>query len=180
MGKTAESNTKVSNNKMSMRKKIFIGVGGVIAVAAITIAIVILFSPEKKDDAIANNGRGIVTEENKDTIMDTSKKNEQGMFECKMTSTWTFENGKAESPNAFVENVVNNENTFYFDVFLKDSNEKIYSSKNVPVGSKVHGLTLDKDLDAGTYEARVDYTFVDKDFKDLNTVSFMITIVVLK
>ncbi len=179
MGKTEDVHAKVSSNKISSHKKIFIGVGAIVAAIAV-VTVLLLVNKQAPDADIASNGRGIVTEENKDSIMDTSNKVEQGMFECNMTSTWTFANGKAESPNALVENVKNNQNTFYFDVFLDDSNEKVYSSKNVPVGSKIKGITLEKDLAAGTYKARVDYTFVDKDFKDMNTVGFMITIVVLK
>lgn len=133
---------------------------------------------EVKDDPL---GRGFVESNNADTIVsDMEDKVAEGMFECKMTTKWTFKNGTSESPNAYVANVESNRYTFYFDVYLADTDELVYSSPLVPVGSELKGVTLDKDLDAGEYSMEVRYTLVDENYEEVSNVGFMIKAFILE
>lgn len=77
----------------------------------------------------------------------------EGMFECQMSMTWNFPDGKSESPDAYVANSGMNTHPFYFDVYFDDTGEVIYSSPVIPVGSTISNIKLDKELPAGKYEA---------------------------
>lgn len=124
--------------------------------------------------------RGFVeNEEQAATIMeDIGDKVAEGMFECRMSMDWYFPNGKSESPNAYIENAEGNTYPFYFDVYVADTREKVYSSPIVPVGSYIHGLTLEKVFPAGEYDMEVVYTMVneEKDYEEVGTVGFMIDV----
>lgn len=121
--------------------------------------------------------RGFVDENNAEEIIsEMSDKVAEGMFECRMTTEWTFQDGTSESPNAYVANAETNRNTLYFDVYEKSSNEVIYSSPMIPVGSSISSIKLEKALPAGEYDAVVMYTLVDEDYKEVSTVGFNITI----
>lgn len=164
----------------------------VIMVAAAVIVVVISQKPVSQnpngDTILDNSGvkedplsRGFVDSKNVDTIVsDMEDKVADGMFECKMTTKWTFDNGTSESPNAYVANVDSNRYTFYFDVYLADTGELVYSSPLVPVGSELRGVTLDKDLDAGEYSMEVRYTLVDENYEEVSNVGFMIKAFILE
>ncbi len=129
-----------------------------------------------------NNGEdtGFVNRRNADSIMDDmSEKVSEGMFECKMTTNWVFDDGGSVSPNAYVANVENNLHSICFDVYEQSTNELLYSSPILPVGTELEDIKLDKELPAGEYPAVVMYTLVDEDNKEVSTVGFDITISVI-
>ena len=95
-------NQKETANK-GRRKMIIIAF--VVLCAALVVCVVLLLQKTKPKEL----DRGFVDESNKDTVMeDMGDKVAEGMFECKMTTSWVFEDGKSESPNAYVANVENN------------------------------------------------------------------------
>ena len=125
--------------------------------------------------------RGFVDESNADNIMsELSEKVEEGMFECMMSTSWTFEDGASASPNSYVANVESNLHAIYFDVYIDQTEELIYSSPILPVGSEIRGIKLDKELSAGDYDAIVMYTLVNEAYEEVSTVGFRITISVKK
>lgn len=125
--------------------------------------------------------RGFVDESNADNIMsELSDKVEEGMFECMMSTSWTFEDGASSSPNSYVANVESNRHAIFFDVYIDPTEELIYSSPILPVGSEIRGIKLDKELSAGDYDAIVMYTLVNEDYEEVSTVGFRITITVKK
>ena len=101
-----------------------------------------------------------------------------GSYETKMSSNWVFADGKSASKNAYVENVVANTHDVYFDILLSDTKERIYASPVLPIGSHLEAITLDKDLDAGTYDCILEYHLVDDEQNTISTVSFTLTIIV--
>ena len=122
----------------------------------------------------------IVDEDNADSIMESLQKDsDDAMFNCRMSYQWTFENGSAESKNAYVANTDYNHYPIYFEVRLDDTQEIIYTSSLIPVGSEINGLTLDKDLSAGEYPATVSYHLINDDNQEVSSVGFAITIQVL-
>lgn len=172
------------------RRFLIIGAFIVLA-AALAVCIVLLVSrqgndrqgddrqEEKPDNTSAALERGFVDQKSADDIMaEMFDKVAEGMFECKMTTTWTFENTDAESPNAYVANAEGNRNTIYFDVYDNTTKELLYSSPMLPVGSELTGIRLDKKLQAGEYDAVVMYTLVDEEYQEVSTVGFNITITV--
>lgn len=163
----------------------------IILVAALVVCIVLLLTRQKEEQAPVQQSentpntsvldRGIVDEDNMDTIMDEmDEKVSAGMFECKMTTAWTFDDGKSASPNAYVANVENNLYTVYFDVYEETTNELLYSSPLLPVGTEIKNFKLDKELPAGEYDAVVMYTMVDENEEEVSSVGFKVTISVTK
>lgn len=158
------------NQKVRRKKRMIIIAFVILLVALIICILLLLRKPEEE-------GRNFVDRDNVDTIMeDMTEKVAEGMFECMMTTEWTFENGDSESPNAYVANVENNRYTIYFDVYEKESNELLYSSPLLPVGTEIRNIKLDKKLAAGEYKAVVLYTLVDDDEQEVSSAGFNITI----
>ena len=125
--------------------------------------------------------RGFVDENNADTIMsDLSEKLEEGMFECRMSTHWTFEDAASASSNSYVANVESNQHALYFDVYEDQTEELLYSSPILPVGSEIRGIKLDKELPAGDYDAIVMYTLVNEAYEEVSTVGFRVKISVKK
>lgn len=169
-------------------KKILIIIAFLVLLAALIVCIVLLVSepggeqaqiPEESIGAVALE-RGFVEEDSADEMMEAmSEKVEEGMFECMMTATWTFEDADSVSPNAYVANVESNRYTFYFDVCLEDTDEVIYSSPMLPVGTELNEIKLEKELPAGDYNAVVMYTLVDENYEEVSSVGFAIVIHIL-
>lgn len=144
---------------------------------------VIIFLVMGKDDTMIkedpSGGRGtVITQDNVDEFLnnDNSETVQDGHYTTSMSLNWHFD-GKV-SKDAYVANVTKNTRTVYFDLFLADSNEMIYSSPYIPVGAKLQGITLDKELATGTYETILVYHLVDDDNQELSTVSIALTIYV--
>ena len=95
-----------------------------------------------------------------------------------MNSTWHFPDGSSPSPDAYVENVLSNSNDVYFDVELADTGEVILESPIIPRGSYMKNITLDKDLEPGSYDCVLIYLLVDKDQKTMSTLRMAITIII--
>lgn len=176
------------NEPAEKRRRVIIILAFVVLLAALAVCIVLLLS--KKDDgpeevteksaAAEALERGFVDEESADDIMaEMADRVAEGMFECEMTMSWTFENGDSVSPNAYVANSENNLHTLYFDVYDNSTDELLYSSPMLPVGSELKEIKLEKKLPAGDYSAVVMYTLVDEDYEEVSTVGFNITISVL-
>lgn len=183
----------MSDQKETAGKKrsntIIIAVAFVLLLAALVTCIVLLVAKQKEEPVQQPEGaarsnvldRGIVDDDNAGDIMDEmDEKVSKGMFECKMTTSWTFDDGKSESPNAYVANVENNLYTFYFDVYNEANNELLYSSPMLPVGTELKNFKLDKELAAGEYDAVVMYTMVDENLEEVSSVGFKVTISVSK
>ena len=155
----------------------------IILTLLIVIAVgVIIFLVTGKDDTLIkedpSGGRGtVITQDNVDEYLDQNTETVQdGYYTTSMSINWHF-NGKV-SKDAYVANITKNTRTVYFDLFLADTNEMIYSSPYIPVGAELKGVTLDKELASGTYETILVYHLVDDDKQELSTLSVALTIYV--
>ncbi len=156
------------------RKKISI-IAFAVLILALIVCIVLLFSKSK--DGEKELDRGFVDNSNTDTVMEEmGDKVAEGMFECNMAASWVFEDGKSESPNAYVANVESNLHTLYFDVYDTSTDELLYSSPMLPVGTDIRNIKLEKELQKGEYDAVVMYTLINEDNEEVSTVGFNITI----
>lgn len=117
---------------------------------------------------------------NKDNVEEVLEQLEDpvppGSYEVKMNSTWNFASGDAPSDNAYVENVEANTNSVYFDVTRADTEETIFESPILPVGSYLDNITLDSNLPAGTYDCLVTYHLLDENDESISTVKLTLTI----
>ena len=124
--------------------------------------------------------RGFVDDTNtNDIVTDMAEQVKEGMFHCSMTFDWTFENSNSVSPNAYVANAEDNRYTLYFDVYEKETNELLFSSPLLPVGSEFKEVKLEKALAPGDYKAIVMYTLVNEDYEEVSSAGFTITISIL-
>lgn len=177
------------SGKNNKSMKILIAVFAVIVIALIGVVIFLLTRP--KETVVApvaavpeekpESGRGVlVTPDNVDELVASIREPIQdGSFMTSMNVDWTFEDGTSPSSDAYIENAPENTRMVYFDVILSDTSETVYSSPFIPVGSRLSEITLDKDLDAGTYEAVVEYHLVDDDKQEISTVSVSVNLHIL-
>jgi hypothetical protein len=174
----------------SSRLIIIIGVIIIILLLALIAVLLLKKQPEPSNSEsvqrvereTVNESRIVLDESTaQDAIDEMRKQVEEGMFECSMSTEWTFENGDSESKDAFVANSKNNTHPFYFDVVLEGSDEVIYSSPILPVGSKLTDFKLEKAPAPGTYEAICQYTLLDNEDSQepISAANFIITIKIL-
>ena len=103
---------------------------------------------------------------------------ESGYYQVSMTTDWQFPDGASPSTNAFVRNRDTNSNDVYFDILMRDTRETIYESPIIPLGNYIDNITLDKDLDPGTYNCIMVYHLVDENQTTLSTLNMGLTITV--
>ena len=170
---------KDGKTRKSDKKFILLIVILVIVILALLATVIYLWH-QKPSGKVKKEKPLIVNEDNADTILGELEDDSMDtMYNCRMSTTWTFENGKAESKDAYVANTDYNHYTVYFEVEIDDTKEIVYTSPYLPVGSEINGLTLDKPLDAGEYPATVNYHLVDDNNKEISSVGFTVTIQVL-
>ena len=75
----------------------------------------------------------------------------EGMINISMNTAPYFENGKAEGNVMIVNESINNYPQ-QVEFIRNDTQEVIYQSRAIPVGSKIERAALDVELPAGTYE----------------------------
>ena len=80
-----------------------------------------------------------------------NQKVEEGMINISMNTAPYFEDGKAEGNVMIVNESINNYPQ-QVEFIRNDTQEVIYQSKAIPVGSKIERAALDVELPAGTYE----------------------------
>lgn len=160
-------------SKKKNSKKLLIAVL-VLVIAVLVGVIVYLLLP--KEEEKNDRGRAVVLTEDNVDAFDSEGPVEDGYYLVTMNTSWNFDDGKSESVNAYVANAKENTRTVYFDVFLSDTGEQIYSSPFLPVGSELENFKLDKELAAGDYQATVTYHLVDDEENEIDEVSAEVSI----
>ena len=139
----------------------------------------------QRDDTqreVAGSVRTVLDEDGMNDVMDQMREEvAEGMFECQMSMTWTFVDGRSESQDAYVANSTNNTHPICFDVYTRDTEELLYSSPVLTVGTDLKNFKLDRELPAGNYQATVMYTLLeDVDNQEaISSAGFVVTINVL-
>lgn len=177
MSKETETE-KVNETKKGKGGKIVLVLCILLILVLIGVVIYLLMNKEGEEKEKRNV---VVTEENVEEMiaqMSEEQKVPMGAYQVTMNPTWKFEDGKAASSNAYVENIETNTNSVYFDVTRSDTEEVIYESPILPVGSHLENITLDKNLAAGSYDAVVTYHILDESEESISTVRVGITIVI--
>lgn len=91
-----------------------------------------------------------------------NEKVEQGMINISMNTTPIFSDGTAEGNLMIVNEGVNNYPQVV-EIIRNDTQEKIYKSGAIPVGSKIEKAKLTTDLPAGEYDCTALFYNVDPD-----------------
>lgn len=179
-----ETSTQKNNGNEKGKKGLIIVC---IIASAIIIALlgIIIFMMGAKDDANEETEKRpmVVVEENAEQVAEEilSQTEPEGIplrYQVTMNSTWEFENGQAESRNAYVANSKDNETAVYFDVVRNDTQETIYESPVIPVGQELNSIVLSENLEAGNYECTLTYHLIDDEQNTLTTVNMWLMIVI--
>ena len=102
----------------------------------------------------------------------------EGMINISMNTAPYFEDGKAEGNVMIVNESINNY-TQQVEFIRNDTQEVIYQSKAIPVGSKIERAALDVELPAGSYECTAMFHNLDPETGDIiGTAGAIITITI--
>ncbi len=165
----------------------------VIAAMAGTIVFLVASNSKAKSDAYKEGLQArqtaeavtrdvLVNESNVEEIVSSLANQEMtpvGYYEVTMNNVWNFEDGNSTSDNAYVENSTSNTNSVYFDVIRSDTDEVIYESPIMPVGTYNDKIKLKEFLEAGTYSCVCTYHLLDEENRPLSSVSVGVTVEVL-
>ena len=180
------------NEKLSPRRKRKGGKAPFIisfAVVGVLVVLVIVASAlgQGKSDNTSDTGASseknvVITPDNVQDVIDSmnEKRVAPGTYNVKMNPTWTFESGSSTSKDAYVENSATNNNDVRFTITLKDTDEEVFSSPIIPLGSRLANITLDKALPAGTHDCIITYHLLDDKGEDVSSVKLSLTITVEK
>ena len=107
-----------------------------------------------------------------------NRKVAEGMINISMNTAPVFADGTAEG-NIMVVNETINHYPQKVEFIRNDTNEVIYSSNAIPVGSKIERAALDVDLEAGEYECTALFHNLDPETGSiLGTAGAVITITI--
>ena len=101
------------------------------------------------DDAAVEGGWENLSQEEIEAAL--NEKVAQGMINISMNTAPVFADGQAQGNVMIVNETINNYPQ-KVEFLRNDTQEVIYTSNAIPVGSKIEHAALDVDLDAGTYE----------------------------
>ena len=166
--------TKGSNNKRNTTTR-----NALIAIAVLLVIAVIVYFVQSgklgtdKQDGTEPGNPGIIYDSNAveggwneadlDTIVEgLNEKVEEGMINISMNTSPSFENGSAAG-NLMIVNEGVNRYPQVVEIIRNDTNEQIYKSGAIPVGSKIESAKLNTVLSAGTYECTALFYNVDPD-----------------
>ena len=162
--------------KKSKTNLIVIAVCAVVAIVVVVALVLVL----TKGSADAEKRNVIVTPDNVEEVLSDMQDQQvqSGSYEVTMNTTWNFDKGDAASSNAYVENSTANQNNVYFDIVRSDTNETIFKSPIIPLGSHLENITLDTPLDKGTYDCVLTYHLLDDNEKPISKLNISLTIVI--
>ena len=171
----------MEGQKQENKKKGII-VAGVAAAAIIVVllGVVIYLLVNRSAEPEEEEKRNVVvTPENVEQVLEEIVEEKEavapGYYTVTMNTTWHFATGKEASYDAVVENVEANTNDVYFDIVLESDEERVlYKSPVIPLGGRLQEITLDEDLDAGTYDCVVIYHLIDEEQNTLSTLRVII------
>lgn len=101
-----------------------------------------------------------------EVIAELNKQVEEGMINISMNTNPVFETGTSEG-NLIIVNEETNRYPQVVEIYLEDTNELIYKSGGIPVGSKIENATLDYNLSKGTYDCIAYFNAINPDTGEL-------------
>ena len=102
---------------------------------------------------------------------------EEGMINISMNTSPYFEDG-ASKGNLMIVNETINRYPQKVEIIRNDTDEIIYTSGAIAVGSKIEAAALDADLDAGTYECTALFHNLDNSGNIIGSAGAIITITI--
>ena len=102
---------------------------------------------------------------------------EEGMINISMNTSPYFEDGTSKG-NLMIVNETINRYPQKVQIIRNDTEEIIYTSGAIAVGSKIEAAALDVDLDAGTYECTALFHNLDNSGNIIGSAGAIITITI--
>ena len=153
---------------------------GMVVIIVLLIAVIIVLVAGRNKREVKRNV--VVNQQNAEEIAQgliDEPYIEPGYYNTNMSTTWHFATGDAVSDDAYVRNDERNTHDVYFDVYLADDESTpILESPVLPRGASLENISLDKVLDAGTYDCVMVYHLVDDDQNSVASLRVAFTIVV--
>lgn len=175
----------MKEQKQERRKKgiVAAGVAAVVIIVALLGVIIYLLTNRKAGPEEEEKRNVVVTPENVESVLEEIMEEQEavapGYYTVTMNTTWHFATGKDASYDAVVENVEANTNDVYFDIVLESDEERVlYESPVIPLGGRLEEITLEENLDAGTYDCVVIYHLIDEEQNTLSTLRVTLQIIV--
>lgn len=173
-----EEPNKVKKKLSTVQILMIVGIG-ILLVAVVVMAVFLLKKDSEPLDEAAQFGEGsVVVDEGFDPDAARAKAGDN-MFEVKMNTTWNFPDGASKSTDAYVANSTANHTPFYFQITDSASQEIIYTSPKLNIGSAVREFKLTQDLDAGSYDCVCMYHLLDANDVVTDTVRVTVKVNVL-
>ncbi len=167
---TAAAELTPEEVKKKKRKKIII----IVCILLIIIAAIVIY--------FLTRPKGITEGNYKQIMEDMENEVQEGYFETYMNTDWTFPDGTSETTDAILGNSPNNKKPIRCEVRLADTDEVIFKTDVMPVGTELPPFKLDVDLDAGTYDAVCEVYLLDEEkdgsYTDYSNAGFNVTITV--
>lgn len=190
-GKRSDNGRESSGNK----PVIIAAVVSVAVIVTLLVVIIIILIKNKSDnepnqpvepvatETTDSNRRDVlVTEDNVEEVIEQLEQEQfvaPGYYTVTQNYEWHFPSGSEESTDAHVENLPENTNDVYFDLFLQEDDENpIYQSPVIPLGAAIEHFKLDTDLDAGDYDCVMEYHLVDENQETISTVNVTVKVIV--
>jgi hypothetical protein len=141
---------------------------------AVAIAILLVFSMGRvrSDDSIQETEEdffdpeavtGILPDMSEEEIQkELDRVVEEGMLNISISSGISFQSGTSKG-KANIYNVSSNQYIFKVEITLKETGETVYASKGIKPGQYIQYIELEKDLEAGVYDATAMFTAYTED-----------------
>jgi hypothetical protein len=191
MGDIKDESQKTGNANGSNKTLVILGIVAVTVIIAMAAVIVALVLSRNKTETTTTPAAStpepekrevLVTEDNVAEVVQEMEQIEYvppGYYTVTQNYIWHFPKGTEPSTDAHVENLPENTNDVYFDLFLADDEENpIYQSPVIPLGAVLEKFKLDTALEAGTYDCVMVYHLVDSEQNDISTVSMTVQVIV--
>lgn len=148
-------NKENNNNKNNKKKKTIIILITILIVGILSYLAYQHFFNEDENIGIE------IDKDAEDNIQDElNEKVEASMMNISMNLSPVFENGTSEGNLLIVNEEVNN-HMQVIEIFRDDTDELIYKSGAIPVGSKIETTKLDVNLPKGTYDCTAYFNSID-------------------
>lgn len=168
---------------MDKKTKIIVACACAVALLAVGAAVIMFLMMNRKAEEPQTTYT--MDEDNYQQIMDDmDEKVQEGYFETYMTTEWVFPDGRSEASEAMLGNSPNNTKPIRCELLLDETGEVLLKTGVLPVGALVSPIKLDRNLEAGIYDATcMIYLMNEKEdgtFEDYSSAGFRVTLAIEK
>lgn len=175
------------SNGVTISKRLITIIG---VLLAIIIGLLVFMVMENKNSTAGESknsittphvGSGVISGTTKSDIQaeldEAQRKVDESMLSVEISPNPTFPSG-TEMGKIFIQNPESNKLSFGVQFALEETDEVVYTSGLLPVGSRIEEAILDVDLNKGEYPAVAYFTSYDAEGQPVGQTGLSITIIV--